>query len=98
MKVINISFFITLAFGLVPEKIASGQKSAIFKSPEKYEPKIIFQDLIELAFKFKGTQYGKVAMTKVLDQFLKENLKKSAKNSGTIVDPHWKQIIFWTTE
>lgn len=55
----------------------------------------VFEDLIALAFAFKGTPFGRKALNRVLNEALEENLKKAAeKTSDATIDASWRQIIF----
>ena len=57
--------------------------------------KDVFEDLIALAFAFKGTPFGRKALNRVLNEALEENLMKAAeKTADASIDASWRQIIF----
>ena len=57
--------------------------------------KDVFEDLIAIAFAFKGTPFGRKALNRVLNEALEENLKKATeKTADASIDASWRQIIF----
>ena len=55
----------------------------------------VFEDLIAIAFAFKGTPFGRKALNRVLNEALEENLKKATeKTADASIDASWRQIIF----
>ena len=59
------------------------------------DKKDAFEDLIAIAFAFKGTPFGRKALNRVLNEALDENLKKATeKTADASIDASWRQIIF----